>query len=299
MSSSRILISGASGPIGAALLPALKASGVTVTRLVRQPGSGSDQIVWDPARPLSPDAVSGFDAVIHLAGESIVGRWTDAKKQRIIDSRVQGTRHLAEASARASQRPRVFISASAVGFYGDRGDEILTENSSPGQGFAAEVCRQWEAASQPAAEAGIRTAQTRIGVVMSADGGALPKMLPPFRLGLGGRLGSGRQWQSWISISDVAGAIQHVLNNESLSGPVNAVGPNPVTNAEFTRVLAAVLNRPAIFPVPEFAVKLLFGEMGAELFLGSQRVEPAKLVASGYRFQFPDLRLALKNILHR
>jgi uncharacterized protein (TIGR01777 family) len=299
MSSSRILISGASGPIGAALLPALKASGVTVTRLVRQPGSGSDQIAWDPARPLSPDAVSGFDAVIHLAGESIVGRWTDAKKQRIIDSRVQGTRHLAEASARASQRPRVFISASAVGFYGDRGDEILTENSSPGKGFAAEVCRQWEAASQPAAEAGIRTAQTRIGVVMSADGGALPKMLPPFRLGLGGRLGSGRQWQSWISISDVAGAIQHVLNNESLSGPVNAVGPNPVTNAEFTRVLAAVLNRPAIFPVPEFAVKLLFGEMGAELFLGSQRVEPAKLVASGYRFQFPDLRLALKNILHR
>jgi uncharacterized protein (TIGR01777 family) len=295
----RILVSGASGPIGAALLGALKAQGATVTRLVRNSATGNDQIVWDPSRPLSPDTVSGFDAVIHLAGESIVGRWTDAKKRRILDSRSQGTGHLAEAVAKASQPPRVFISASAVGFYGNRGDEILSENSPSGKGFAAEICRQWEAATHPAAKAGIRTAQMRIGVVMSADGGALPEMLTPFRLGLGGRLGNGRQWWTWVSVRDVVGAIQHVLNHNSLSGPVNAVAPNPVTNAEFTRILASVLNRPAIFPIPAFAVRMIFGEMGEELFLGSQRVEPTKLAASGYQFQHPDLKNALKEILQR
>jgi hypothetical protein len=295
----RILVSGASGPIGAALLRSLKAQGSAVTRWVRNSATGNDQIVWDPSRPLSPDSVSGFDAVIHLAGESIVGRWTDAKKRRILDSRSQGTGHLAEAVAKASQPPRVFISASAVGFYGNRGDEILSEDSASGEGFAAEICRQWEAATQPAAKAGIRTAQMRIGVVMSADGGALPKMLTPFRLGLGGRLGNGRQWWTWVSVRDVVGAIQHVLNHESLSGPVNAVAPNPVTNAEFTRILASVLNRPAIFPIPAFAVRMIFGEMGEELFLGSQRVEPTKLAASGYQFQHPDLKNALKEILQR
>jgi hypothetical protein len=295
----RILVSGASGPIGAALLRALKTQGSAVTRLVRNSATGNDQIVWDPSRPLSPDSVSGFDAVIHLAGESIVGRWTDAKKRRILDSRSQGTGHLAEAVAKASQPPRVFISASAVGFYGNRGDEILSEDSASGEGFAAEICRQWEAATQPAAKAGIRTAQMRIGVVMSADGGALPKMLTPFRLGLGGRLGNGRQWWTWVSVRDVVGAIQHVLNHNSLSVPVNAVAPNPVTNAEFTRILASVLNRPAIFPIPAFAVRMIFGEMGEELFLGSQRVEPTKLAASGYQFQHPDLKNALKEILQR
>lgn len=299
MNSARILVSGASGPIGAALLPSLKTQGSAVTRLVRGSATGKDQIVWDPSRPLSPDSVSGFDAVIHLAGESIVGRWTDAKKRRILDSRAQGTGHLAEAAAIAAQPPRVFISASAVGFYGNRGDEILREDSPSGTGFAAEICRQWEAATQPAANAGIRTTQLRIGVVMSADGGALPKMLPAFRMGLGGRLGNGRQWWTWVSVRDVVGAIHHVLNDESLSGPVNTVPPNPVTNAEFTSILASVLNRPAIFPMPAFAVRLIFGEMGAELFLGSQRVEPAKLVATGYQFQHPDLRNALKEILQR
>ena len=297
MNSSRILISGASGPIGAALVPSLQARGAAITRLVRNSAATDDQIEWDPSRPLSPDLVSGFDAVIHLAGESIVGRWTAAKKQRILDSRRQGTRHLAEAVARAPQPPRVFISASAVGFYGSRGDEILREDSPSGEGFAAEICRQWEAAAQPAAQAGIRTVQMRIGVVMSAEGGALAKMLPAFRLGLGGRLGDGRQWQSWVSARDVVGAIQHVLDHESLSGPVNTVSPNPVTNAEFTRILASVIHRPAIFPMPAFAVRLVFGEMGEELFLGSQRVEPAKLAASGYQFQHPDLRNALKDIL--
>lgn len=299
MSSSRILISGASGPIGTALVPSLKAKGSAVTRLVRGSAAGSDQIAWDPSRPLSPELVSGFDAVIHLAGESIVGRWTAAKKRRILESRAQGTSRLAEAVANASPAPRVFISASAVGFYGNRGDELLLEDSPPGQGFASEVATQWEAATQPAARAGIRTAQMRFGVVMSADGGALPKMLTPFRLGLGGRLGSGRQWWPWISVSDVVGAIEHVLNHDSLSGPVNTVAPDAVTNAEFTSTLAAVLGRPAIFPMPAFVVRLIFGEMGEELFLDSQRVEPAKLLATGYWFQYSGLKSALKEILHR
>jgi uncharacterized protein (TIGR01777 family) len=299
MDFSRIVVSGSSGPIGRALVPALKAQGSAVTRLVRSPQPGSGQIVWDPARPLSPGLVSGFDAVIHLAGESIVGRWTDAKKRRILESRQQGTGHLAEAIAKSSQPPRVFISASAIGFYGNRGDEILREDSPSGEGFAAEICRQWEAAAQPAAQAGIRTAQMRIGVVISADGGALPEMLTPFRLGLGGKLGNGRQWWAWVSARDVVGAILHVLNHESLSGPVNTVAPNPVTNAEFTRILASVLHRPAIFPMPAFVVRRIFGEMGEELFLGSQRVEPAKLAASSYQFQHPDLENALRDILSR
>jgi uncharacterized protein (TIGR01777 family) len=297
MNSSRILISGASGPIGAALLPSLKASGYAVARLVRGAAAGADQIAWNPAQSLSPDSVSGFDGVIHLAGETIVGRWTEAKKRRILDSRRQGTRHLADAVAKAAQRPRAFISASAVGYYGNRGDEILREDSPSGEGFTAEICRQWEVATQPAAAAGVRTVQMRLGVVMSADGGALQKMLLPFRMGLGGRLGNGRQWWSWVSADDVAGAIQHVLNHDSLQGPVNTVAPTPVTNGEFTKTLAAVLKRPAIFPIPAFAVRLVFGEMGNELFLASQRVEPAKLAVSGYQFQHPELGKALEAIL--
>jgi uncharacterized protein (TIGR01777 family) len=191
----------------------------------------------------------------------------------------------------------VFISASAVGYYGDRGEEILREESTSGSGFLAEVCRQWEAAVQPVAAAGIRAVQMRLGVVMSAEGGALQKMLLPFRLGLGGRLGDGRQWWSWVSADDVAGAIQHVMDHQELQGPVNTVSPNPVTNVEFTKALAAVLKRPAIFPMPEFAVRLVFGEMGEELFLASERVAPAKLTASGYQFKRPELREALEAIL--
>jgi hypothetical protein len=281
------------------MLPALQSSGYEVTRLVRGAASGKGDIAWDPSRPLAPESVSGFDAVVHLAGESVVGRWTDAKKQRVRESRVQGTRNLAEALAAAPQRPRVFISASAIGYYGDRGEETLREESSSGSGFLPEVCREWEAAAEPATKAGIRTAQMRFGIVLSASGGALRKMLPPFRMGVGGNIGSGRQWMSWIDIDDVIGAIQHAMKTDTLRGPVNVVGPNPVRNAEFTKTLASVLSRPAIFPMPAFAARLVFGQMADELLLASQRVEPAKLTASAYIFQKPDLRLALATILRK
>jgi len=293
----KVLVSGASGLIGSALLPALQSSGYDITRLVRSVPSGKGDIAWDPSLPLAPASVSGFDAVIHLAGESIVGRWTEAKKQRVRESRVQGTRNLVEALAAAPQAPRVFISASAIGYYGDRGEETLREESSSGNGFLPEVCREWEAAAEPAAKAGIRTAQMRFGVVLSASGGALQKMLPPFRMGVGGKIGSGRQWMSWIDIADVVGAIQHALKTDTLRGPVNVVGPNPVRNTEFTKTLASVLSRPAIFPMPAFAARLVFGQMADELLLASQRVEPAKLMASGYVFQNPHLKLAFENIL--
>src|ERR1700685_1449642 len=289
----RILVSGSSGLIGAALIPALKSRGYDVTCLVRGAASGKDQIQWDPARPLAPESLSGFDAVVHLAGESIVGRWTETKKRRIRESRVQGTRRLAEALAQASQQPRLLISASAIGYYGDRGEETLREDSSSGKGFLPEVCREWEAATEPATKAGVRTAQMRFGLVLNPSGGALQKMLPPFRLGLGGKMGNGRQWWSWIDIDDLVGAVQHVIKTETLRGPVNVVAPRPLTNAEFTRTLASVLSRPAILPMPAFAARLVFGQMGDELLLASQRVEPAKLLASGYVFQKTDLRLAL------
>ena len=299
MNSSRILVSGVSGPIGAALLPSLKARGYSITRLVRGPASGKEQISWNPAAPLSPESVSGFEAVIHLAGESVVGRWTAAKKKRILESRVQGTRHLAEALAQTKARPRVLITASATGYYGDRGDEVLREDSPPGAGFLPEVCRQWEAASQPAAQAWIRTLHMRIGLLLSIEGGALPKMLPPFRLGMAGKIGSGRQWWSWIDVEDCVGALHHILKTELLQGPVNLVSPQSLTNAEFTNTLAAVLSRPALLPMPAFAARLAFGQMADELLLASQRVEPTKLIASGYPFQYPDLRKSLAAMLSR
>jgi hypothetical protein len=295
----RALVSGASGPIGAALLPSLKAKGYAVSRLVRGAATGADQIIWDPTGPLSPQSVAGFDAVIHLAGEPIVGRWTAAKKQRILDSRTLGTQNLSEALAKAAARPRVLISSSAIGYYGNRSDEVLEETSSAGDGFLAEVCRKWEAAAQPAAQAGIRTAQLRTGLVLSRDGGALQKMLLPFRMGVGGTMGNGRQWWSWIHVHDLIGAIHQILNDATLNGPVNGVAPNPATNADFTRTLASVLSRPAVFPMPAFAARLAFGQMGDELLLASQRVKPEKLIASGYQFHYPDLRAALEAILRR
>jgi len=296
-SSSRMLVSGVSGPIGAALLPSLRSCGFQVVRLVRHSAEGADQIQWDPARSLAANMVSGFDSVIHLAGESVVGRWTNGKKAKIHDTRLQGTHHLASSLAAAKERPRVLITASAIGYYGNRGDETLREESRAGAGFLADVCRDWEAASRPASEAGIRTVQIRIGVVLSDAGGALQKMLPAFRMGVGGNIGSGRQWMSWIHAQDLVGAMHHILKSDLLHGPVNMVAPHPVTNAEFTKTLAASLSRPAIFPVPVFAVKLAFGQMAEEVLLASQRVEPKKLISSGYPFQYSDLRKALDAVL--
>jgi uncharacterized protein (TIGR01777 family) len=296
---SRILVSGVSGPIGEALLPSLKTRGYEVSRLVRGLATGANQIAWDTGKPIAPDTVSGFDAVIHLAGESIVGRWTDEKKLKIRNSRVAGTAALAEALAHAKAKPQVFVCSSAIGYYGDRGDEVLNEQSSPGSGFLPDVCREWEAATKPAADAGIRTVKMRTGVVLSPKGGALGKMLTPFKMGVGGKIGTGRQWMSWMDVQDMVGAIHHILKSDLLQGPVNMVAPKPVTNAEFTRTLASVLSRPAIFPMPAFVVKLAFGEMGETVLLGSQRVEPAQLVGSGYPFRFSDLPASLENILKR
>jgi uncharacterized protein len=294
----RVLISGASGPIGAALVPSLEQAGSVVVRLVRGPVRNPGQVSWDPMGELAPEALSGFGAVIHLAGESVVGRWTAAKKNAIRDSRVRGTRCVATALALAEAKPRVFVCASAIGFYGDRSDEILSEESASGRGFLPEVCREWEEASRICTQAGIRTVNVRIGLVLSGQGGALAKMLPVFKLGLGGRLGSGRQWWSWIHVDDIVGAIQHVMRVEDLAGPLNLVAPNPARNEEFTKVLASALGRPAFFPVPGLALGLAFGRAAAdELFLASQRAEPGRLRASGYAFRFSDLRAALENLL--
>ncbi|MFZ0799657.1 MAG: TIGR01777 family oxidoreductase [Terriglobales bacterium] len=294
----KVLVSGVSGPIGAALLASFEAESRQIVRLVRGRAENAAQIFWDPMAPVSPAAVSGFDAVVHLAGESVVGRWTAEKKKAIRESRVQGTRNLAAALARSEAKPLVLVSASAVGFYGNRGDEFLREESPAGQGFLPEVCREWEDASRIAAAAGIRTLNIRIGLVLSPKGGALGNMLKPFKLGLGGRIGSGQQWWSWIHVDDIVGGIQHAMRTESLSGPVNLVARNPVRNAEFTKVLASVLGRPALLPVPEFALRLAFGAQAAEeLLLASQRVEPEKLTASGYTFRFRELRAALENLI--
>jgi uncharacterized protein (TIGR01777 family) len=269
-----------------------------IVRLVRGRAQNSLQVSWNPLAPLPPAAVSGFDAVVHLAGESVVGRWTDEKKNAIRDSRVLGTRNLTAALAQTEVKPRLLVCASAIGFYGDRGDEVLEEKSPIGRGFLPEVCSEWEEATKAALEAGIRVVNIRIGLVLSAKGGALAKMLTPFKLGLGGRIGSGRQWWSWIHVDDIVGGIHHAMRTESLAGPVNLVAPNAVRNVEFTKVLVAVLRRPAIFPVPEFALRLAFGKQAAdEMLLASQRVQPGKLGASGYRFRFRELRAALENLV--
>jgi uncharacterized protein len=294
---SKILVSGASGLIGAALLPSLRSNGCSVFKLVRGAAKDADQISWDPASPLSPDVVTGFDAVINLAGESIFGRWNDGKKAKILNSRVSGTHNLATALAEAAAKPKIFISGSAIGYFGNRGDEALREDSAPGTGFLAEVAQQWEEATMPAVQADIRTAHLRTGIVLSPKGGALKAMLTPFKLGLGGKTGDGRQWMSWIDIRDMVGAIHHLLKNDLLQGPVNMVAPKPVRNAEFAKTLASVLSRPAILPLPEFAVKAVFGEMGEELLLASQKVEPGKLIASGYPFRFRELRTSLEDLL--
>jgi uncharacterized protein (TIGR01777 family) len=296
---SRILVSGVSGPIGAALLPSLRTAGWSVVRLVRGTAAAEEQISWDPARLIEPDTVSGFDAVIHLAGESIFGRWTADKKLKIRDSRAIGTLNLTRALAQSEEKPKVFVCGSAIGYYGDRGDELLTEESAPGTGFLAEVCGAWEEATMPAMQAGIRTVNLRTGIVLSPIGGALGAMLLPFKLGMGGRTGSGRQWMSWIDVQDMVGAIHHILKNDLLQGAVNMVASKPATNADFARTLAGVLSRPAIFPLPAFAVKAVFGAMGEELLLASQKVEPLKLISTGYPFRYRELRESLANLLKK
>lgn len=298
----RILVSGSSGLVGSALVPYLGTGGHQVVRLIRaRSAAGAATASWDPTgRSLDAAALEGFDAIVHLGGERLVpGRWNEAKKARIRDSRVNGTRLLSETIGRLARPPRALICASAVGYYGDRGDELLRDDGSPGHDYLAEVCRAWEAAADPAARMGVRVVQHRFGVILSPKGGALRKMLPPFKLGLGGRLGNGRQHLSWIALDDVLGAIEHALAATALRGPVNTVAPHPVTNAEFTRTLGRVLGRPTLFPMPAFAARLAFGEVADALLLASQRVEPARLLASGYRFRFPDLEPALRHLLGR
>jgi uncharacterized protein len=290
----KVLITGSSGAVGQAILSRLQHDGYAVTRLVRHAPTSPFEIPWEPMQPIDPAVLSGFDAVIHLAGESIMGRWNQAKKAAIRNSRVVGTRHLAEALAQAPQKPRVLVSASAVGYYGDRGNEILGEEATPGRGFLAEVCQQWETAGAPAAAAGIRVVHLRVGMVLSPSGGALGAMKIPFSFGVGGRIGSGKQWMSWVDVRDLADAFVYAIKNEALSGPVNAVSPNAVTNAEFTRALGKAMSRPTVFPLPGFAARLVLGEMADDLLLASQHVKPARLLAANFPFHYADLAASLR-----
>jgi hypothetical protein len=293
-----VAVSGASGLIGSALTRRLAADGHRVSRLVRR-AAAPGEISWDPgAGRLEPTDLEGLDAVVHLAGENVGVRWTTSRKARIRDSRIQGTRVLSEALARTRTQP-VLVSASAIGIYGNRGDEVLTENSTPGprEDFLAAVGQEWENAAAPARAAGIRVVHPRFGVVLSPAGGALRKMLLPFRLGLGGRLGKGSQWMSWISIDDVTGALLHLMLNRVLSGPVNVTAPEPVRNRDFTRTLGRMLSRPALLPVPAAALRLVLGEMADSTLLASARVVPERLLESGYAFTHPDLETALRQML--
>jgi hypothetical protein len=296
-----ILVSGASGLIGQALIPVLKTGGHRVICLVRfKPQGGKSLVYWDPAGgEIDAPKLEGFDAVAHLAGDPITGRWNAGKKRAIRESRVKSTRLLCETLARLSTRPRVLVAASASGYYGDRGDAVLREESEAGSSFLSQVCQEWEAATKVAAEGGIRVVNLRFGLVLSPVGGGLAKMLPAFKMGAGGRIGSGKQYMSWIAIDDLVQIILFATTAEGLHGPANAVAPNPVTNLEFAKTLGRVLRRPAFFPIPAFAVRLAFGEMGRELLLASTRIEPARLLNAGYQFRFPELEGALRHLLGR
>jgi hypothetical protein len=296
----KILVSGASGLIGSALVPFFTTGGHTVNSLVRRPPHPEKkEAFWDPEKGiLDPSVFEGVDAVIHLAGEHVgEGRWTDEKKRRIVDSRTKGTSLLAEKMSRLASPPQVFICASAIGYYGNRGDKILTEDDSPGSDFISTVCSLWEKSAQATVEKGIRTVFMRIGIALSPVGGALSRLLPPFRAGLGGKIATGKQYMSWIGIDDVIGAFFHVLVNDKMKGPVNVVSPNPLPNHEFAKTLARVLSRPAVLPVPAAAIKIAFGEMGREILLSGSRVVPEKLLQSGFRFRNPDLYGTLSHLL--
>jgi uncharacterized protein len=297
----KTLISGASGLIGSALTRELTGQGTAVFRLARDSTPSDAQAIrWNPQAedPVSGQGqLEGFDAVIHLAGANVGHRWTRAYKREIVESRVQTTLALVRLLGQLQRPPEVFLCASATGIYGDRGDEILTENSHPGAGFLAETCIAWESAAQVASKAGIRVVHLRFGVVLAAEGGALARMLPIFRLGLGGRLGSGRQWMSWISLPDLVSATSHIIHNPKIAGPVNLTAPEPVRNSEFTRILAQTIHRPAIFPAPAFALRLALGEMADEALIAGARVLPERLTGSGFQFQHRQLAKALQSLL--
>lgn len=294
-----ILITGSTGLVGSNLSRSLSQKGHTTTHLVRKKPVSKNQVYWDPALAvLDSGRLEGLDAVVHLAGESITGgRWTADKKRRILESRVRGTRLLSEGLAGLSARPRVLVSASAIGFYGDRGDELLDESCKSGTGFLAEVCRQWEKETEPAAAAGIRVVNLRIGIVLSGAGGALRKMLPLFRMGLGGKIGHGRQYMSWIALQDLVGAIEFAVEHDTLRGPVNAVSPEPVQNSVFVKQLGRALSRPTMFFLPRFAARAVLGEMAEALLLASARVVPARLESAGFRFRSESLKNAIEQAL--
>lgn len=298
----RVAVTGATGLLGSALIPFLTTGGHEVIPIVRgQPRSG--QIGWDPAAGrLDPEELEGMDAVVHLAGENVGTRWTSDKKRRIAESRTQGTRLLAETLAKLRRPPRVLVSASAIGVYGDRGNEVLSESSPIPEGdsdFFVDLGRQWEGATDPARAAGIRVVLTRFGIVLTPAGGALKRMLLPFRMGAGGKIGSGRQWVSWVAMDDLIGGVHHAIMNDSLSGPVNVTAPAPVSSREFAATLGRTLGRPSLVPAPAFALKLMFGEMADTALLSSQRVMPVKLSDSGYQFRYPELGAALRHVLGR
>jgi uncharacterized protein (TIGR01777 family) len=294
----RILISGSSGLIGSAFIRAASAAKHTPVPLVRRRGIASS-VYWDPENgTIDSAALEGIDAAVHLAGENIASRrWTAAQKERILNSRVKGTELLCSALGRMNPPPRVMISASAIGYYGDCGDRRLTESSPAGSDFLADVCREWERATAAASAAGIRVVLLRTGIVLAKEGGALPKMVTPFKLGVGGRIGTGKQYMSWIDLEDEVQVIFHCIQNESIQGPVNSAAPSAVTNAEFTKTLGRGLSRPSVFPLPAFVARAVLGEMADALLLSSQRVEPAKLLASGYAFRHTNLEETLRKIL--
>jgi uncharacterized protein (TIGR01777 family) len=295
-----VAVTGATGMVGQALKEELAGDEFHVKSIVRKPPTSyENEIQWDAEKGfLNPDLLEGIDAVVHLAGESIAtGRWNDQKKHRIKHSRIAGTKTLSEALARMERKPEVLVCASATGFYGDRGDEILDESSAPGEGFLVDVCQGWEDATAAASEAGIRVVNIRIGVVLDKRGGALAAMLTPFKMGVGGKIGSGNQYWSWITLTDLTGAIRHCIDTESLSGPVNAVSPTPATNTEFTKAMGKALSRPTIFPLPGFMAKLVLGQMADDLLLASARVLPKQLQDSGFEFKYPELDSALAHSL--
>jgi uncharacterized protein len=297
----RIAVTGASGFIGSALVERLRGEGDDVVRLVQRSAQQPDEVAWDPDEGgLDPDDLTGVDVAVHLAGHPIGPRpWTSAERRRILDSRLRGTATLAAALAAMPEPPAVLVSASGMNYYGDRGDEVVTEDSGPGEGFLADVVRSWEAAADPAREAGIRVVHPRTSLVLDGRGGILPKLALPFRLGLGARFGAGTQWWSWVTLDDALAVLLHALREPSLVGAVNAASPNPVTQAEFAGALAATLNRPAFLRVPAFAPKLVLGEMADQLLFGSLRLHPAKLLDAGFTFRDPELEPALRRLLRR